>query len=165
MCVRFISSFPTSSLADMQHISDYVLSVLGGLVPGHLNGGWRKDFCTDARRHTWQPVSPQHCQTSTGLCGASTVLGNTLIYGLIILGYAIDGQSTRRKEERENFNLRVKIKSQKAGMHIMLVPYERSTYIKISVNTAYLIVLHCNNKCDFNSKRWLTGSFFTIYGA
>lgn len=85
----------------MEYITDDVLSVLLRLPPGHLDGGGWEGLSLHMGGHTRQPISPEHREACTGLCGAGAVLGDTLVDSLIILADAIYRQCAMSEEELE----------------------------------------------------------------
>lgn len=95
---------PTWSLADVEHITDDVLSVLIRLPPGHLDvGGW-EGFGLHVGGHTRQSISPENCEAGTGLRGAGAVLSDTLVDSLVILADTIYRQCAVRGAGKKRWN-------------------------------------------------------------
>lgn len=98
----------------MEHVTDDVLSVLAGLLPGHLDGGGGQRLGMHAGRHAGQAVGPEDREAGAGVLVAGCVLSNALVDGLVVLADAIYGQraggggrgGTRRDENgnKENFD-------------------------------------------------------------
>lgn len=86
--------------ADVEHITDDVLSVLIGLPPGHLDGGGWEGLGPDMCGHTGKSIGPEHGEASTGLCGAGAVLSDTLVDSLVNLADAIYRQSAVGGEKK-----------------------------------------------------------------
>lgn len=84
----------------MEHITDDVLSVLAGLLPGHLDGGGGQRLGMHAGRHAGQAVGPEDREAGAGLRGAGTVLRNALVDGLVVLANAVYGQRAGGGRER-----------------------------------------------------------------
>lgn len=76
----------------MEHVTDDVLSVLAGLLPGHLDGGGGQRLGVHPGRHARQAVGPEDREAGAGLHGAGTVLHNALVDGLVVLADAVYGQ-------------------------------------------------------------------------
>lgn len=84
----------------MEHVTDDVLSVLVGLLPGHLDGGGGQRLGLHAGRHARQAVGPEDREAGAGLRGAGTVLRNTLVDGLVVLADAVYGQGAGGEQKR-----------------------------------------------------------------
>lgn len=84
----------------MEHVTDDLLGALVGLLPGHLDGGGRQRLGLHVRGHAGQAVGPEDREAGAGLRGASAVLRNTLVDGLVVLADAGNGQRAGGGQER-----------------------------------------------------------------
>lgn len=76
---------PTSDLADVQDVSDDVLSDLGGrLYPGDVDGVSGQGAGRQALRSSGEILGLSHSQPGAGLVGAGAVLRDALIDGLVL---------------------------------------------------------------------------------
>lgn len=80
-----VASTPTSDLADVQDVSDDVLSDLGGrLCPGDVDGVGGHGAGRQALRSSGEVLGLSHRQPSAGLVGTGAVLRNALVDGLVL---------------------------------------------------------------------------------